>query len=428
MLAVPQGWTKQSMKNLVTPLIEKVRVVPSNEYKMVGVKWYGEGIFHRETVPGNKLSSKFLTPVIPNALIYNRLFAWKESFAVVPVNYSGFYVSTEFPQFKVNEDIILPLYLNLFLLNSVVINSIKRLSIGSSAVSRNRFKESEFLELTVPLPAIEVQEKIVDYWENARSEAFKLRKQAEDREREIWDIIAQELGIEKYSGEAVHGPFYIKFSEAERWDTFFFDREFQYILHKLRSTDAIPLANCAKFVTRRWKPADFPDGLFNYVQISDVDKIHGITGSSSIEVRKAPSRAAQLIKEGDLIISTTRPYLAAFAKVPATYDGAIASSGFSVIADTIADLDKDFLLLFLKSYPGLKQFEQRMTGGLYPAIVQTELEKILIPIPSLAQQRQLVDRINILTQDVHNMKISADRLLADTRIKLEGLITGKTKI
>jgi len=54
------------------------------EYKMAGVKWYGEGVFHRETVCGNGLSASHITQLVENALIYNRLFAWKASFAVVP--------------------------------------------------------------------------------------------------------------------------------------------------------------------------------------------------------------------------------------------------------------------------------------------------------------------------------------------------------
>ena len=45
------------------------------------------------------------------------------------------------------------------------------------------------------------------------------------------------------------------------------------------------------------------------------------------------------------------------------------------------ELERDYLLLFLKSSAGLRQMERRMTGGLYPAIVQDELEKIRVPIP-----------------------------------------------
>jgi type I restriction enzyme S subunit len=63
-----------------------VKVQPDAEYKMAGVRWYGEGVFHRETVRGDSTSSQYLAPLIPGALIYNRLFAWKASFAVVLIS------------------------------------------------------------------------------------------------------------------------------------------------------------------------------------------------------------------------------------------------------------------------------------------------------------------------------------------------------
>ncbi len=81
---------------------------------MIGVKWYGKGTFLRETVKGEALSAAYVTPVISNAFIYNRLFAWKGSFAVVPEEHQGCFVSNEFPQFIVDEQRILPLYLYLF--------------------------------------------------------------------------------------------------------------------------------------------------------------------------------------------------------------------------------------------------------------------------------------------------------------------------
>lgn len=64
---------------------------------VAGVKWYAEGVFHRETVLGKDMSAKFVTPLVAGALIYNRLFAWKESFAVVGLEHAGLCVSSEFP-------------------------------------------------------------------------------------------------------------------------------------------------------------------------------------------------------------------------------------------------------------------------------------------------------------------------------------------
>ena len=51
---------------------------------------------------GDAVSATYLAPVIPNAFIYNRLFAWKASFAAVPPEHVRYFFSSEFPQFIVD--------------------------------------------------------------------------------------------------------------------------------------------------------------------------------------------------------------------------------------------------------------------------------------------------------------------------------------
>lgn len=96
---LPAGWTSVRIGTLVRQVTTRIKAEPETEYKMAGVKWYGEGVFHRETVRGNGMSANQVTPLVPGALIYNRLFAWKASFAVVPPELADCYVSNEFPQF-----------------------------------------------------------------------------------------------------------------------------------------------------------------------------------------------------------------------------------------------------------------------------------------------------------------------------------------
>ena len=95
-----------------------------------------------------------------------------------------------------------------------------------------------------------------------------------------------------------------------------------------------------------------------------------------------PSRATQFVKKGDLIIGTTRPYLKRFAIIKGQNDSHIASSGFQIIAPS-KDYNLEFLLEYIKSDFGVKQFEFYMTGALYPAITGKDLKKILIPFPPI---------------------------------------------
>ena len=120
----------------------------------------------------------------------------------------------------------------------------------------------------------------------------------------------------------------------------------------------------------------------------------------------------KLIPDKLLILSTTRPYLGAFARVPKKYDHCVCSSAFALADGLKTDrVIPDYLLLFLKGPAGLRQMERRMTGGLYPAIIQRELEQIIIPIPSKSNQRKIIKAVSMA-----NKKIQAIREDAELRI------------
>jgi type I restriction enzyme S subunit len=172
---LPPGWSLVRVGEIVRQVAERVKVDRAKEYKMVGVKWYGEGTFHRETVKGDSLSATYVTPLVPNSFIYNRLFAWKVSFAVVPEEHADCFVSNEFPQFVVNNDRILPRYLYLFFMCDATIKAVNKASIGSSAVSRNRFKEEDFIDVEIPLPPCQSSKRLLKDGQKQRKILHQLR-------------------------------------------------------------------------------------------------------------------------------------------------------------------------------------------------------------------------------------------------------------
>lgn len=422
---LPKDWKLARISDFVSQATEKEKVIPEKEYKMLGVKWYGEGVFHRETVKGKETSASYLYLSVPNALIYNRLFAWKASFAVMPKEFEGHYVSNEFPQFIIDKNIIVPEYFYLVFIQKDFVDLVNSLSIGSSAVSRNRFKEAHFLNIQIPLPPLPVQQEIVDFYHSAKRKAFELRRQADEKEKRIEEYLFAELGIEKKGQSRRKGPFAVWFDEVDRWDLSFFNNEYLNILESKKGFNSNELGNIVFFISESWNEKIYPDGFFNYVQISNVSKERGIFNSSKIDIRNAPSRATQIIRKSDIIISTTRPYLGAIAKVAEAYDLCVASSGFSVIRKLNDDIHRDYLLIFLKSTLGLKQLKQRMTGGLYPAITQPELEKIKIVLPPLNKQKEIATQIESLKDESKAMRRKADELEARVKRETEAMILGK---
>ncbi|MCX5823172.1 MAG: restriction endonuclease subunit S [Deltaproteobacteria bacterium] len=215
--SLPKGWERVRVGTLVRQVTTRVKVDPDKEYKMAGVRWYGEGVFHRETVNGDAMSASQVTPLVAGALIYNRLFAWKVSFAVVPPELADCYVSNEFPQFIPDAARIIPEYLYLFCTRETTIHAVNAASTGSSAVSRNRFKEEEFLSFEISLPPLAEQNAIVACWRKAQDEIAAARERVEKRKAAIDVRFFADLGLRSPEQGSMPKAFAVWWQDFLRW-------------------------------------------------------------------------------------------------------------------------------------------------------------------------------------------------------------------
>lgn len=214
---LPAGWRLLRVGDFATQLDNRERVRPEGAYRMAGVRWYGEGVFYRETVRGRDQSASYLFPLIPGAIIYNRLFAWKESFAVVPSELDGSYVSNEFPQFHVDSTVALAEYVYLLFGTKKIIDAVNAASIGSAAVSRNRFKESEFLSFRVPVPPLDIQRRIVAYWNLENSKASAKVFESQELANRTPSLLARSVGLKNLGTAHRRRAFISQWRSTERW-------------------------------------------------------------------------------------------------------------------------------------------------------------------------------------------------------------------
>lgn len=142
-------------------LLDHVRreevVQPDAEYGLLGVRWYGEGLFLREKKSGSDVAAAKLYRVEHGDFVYNRLFAWKGSFAVAGESDHGCYVSGEFPTFEVNSTELNGQYLWALFSQPDLWLLIEDRSAGGTPTSRNRLNEGAFLNLGIPLPPLKDQ-------------------------------------------------------------------------------------------------------------------------------------------------------------------------------------------------------------------------------------------------------------------------------
>ena len=167
---------------------------------------------------------------------------------------------------------------------------------------------------------------------------------------------------------------------------------FKELLRSLQGVKHKRIGELVTFSSESWEQtADAFGDEFPYIEISAVDINSGEYGVEQVPLFDAPSRAKLVVRENDIIVSTTRPHRGAIAKIKPEHDGFIASTGFSVFRQLTEQIvERDFLYYTLRSSFVLHQFLQRSSGGNYPAITQDELEKVILPLPPLDVQRALV--------------------------------------
>jgi len=153
----------------------------------------------------------------------------------------------------------------------------------------------------------------------------------------------------------------------------------------------------------------YPDSSFNYIDISCVENESGqFLGANKVESAEAPSRARRLVKQGDVLISTVRPNLKAFAILTEVPDRAIASTGFAVLRAKAVQLLPEFLIRMLRHERSVDQMIGMMGKGAYPSINQTDVELIQIPLPPLDVQKEIVAEIKGYQKVIDGARIVLD--------------------
>jgi len=254
--------------------------------------------------------------------------------------------------------------------------------IGQAGVNTRMLKAT-----LIPLPPLSEQERIV-----ARINALfgridkieRLRRKALDLSTALMPSILHQL-----------------FSEAD-----------------LRGWDWTRLGDVCEINRESRNPArEMPEKEFIYVDIASVEGGTGrITGARRILGKDSPSRARRVIHQGDVIMSTVRPYLRAFAIVTPEYDNQICSTGFAVLSCTDRLLP-EFLLYALLSDMVIEQCSRMMVGAHYPALNRDQVSEIRIPLPPRTEQERIVAYL----REFHRKVTELQRIQETTRGKISEL-------
>ncbi len=141
-----------------------------------------------------------------------------------------------------------------------------------------------------------------------------------------------------------------------------------------------------------WTPRVDRRETFQYVDIGSIDRdSKAIVGATEVDVSDAPSRARQILKANDVLVSTVRPNLNAVAMVPEELDGAIGSTGFTVLRANPQRLLPGFLFYWVRTPEFVAEMVRQATGASYPAVSDRIVLDSSMPMPRVEDQRRIVD-------------------------------------
>jgi type I restriction enzyme S subunit len=369
-------WAKVKLADILKPIWRQEKVIPSSEYRLLGTRWYGGGLFIKEVCLGQQIRADRLYRVQKGNFVYNRLFAWKGSFALAGPESDGCYVSNEFPCFEVDQNYLDSNFLLWYFRREITWNEVLNLSTGATPTSRNRLKEKIFLNLEIPLPPFAEQRRIVAKIQQLAvkiAEARSLRQNAVGETEALLNANISQV----FRSLA---PFRKLVESNSCWI-----HCGQHLSPEEQSESGIP------YITG---PADFGPRV------------------------AAPSRFARasrtLAHPGDVLLTVKGAGVGKVNFAP-PFPTAIGRQLYA-LRPSVEKLDQAFLWYALQFR--LQHFRDAITATTVPGIGRSDVEGLEIPIPPLLDQRWIVAKLDALYVQVDVLK----RLQAETTAELDALL------
>ena len=176
-------------------------------------------------------------------------------------------------------------------------------------------------------------------------------------------------------------------------------------------------------------PEDDPDQEIDYIDISSIDNTRHTIGSvKQYRLRDAPSRARQIVRAGDVLFATVRPYLRNIAGVPNDYDKQIASTGFSVLRPA-KGVRPAFLFYKAISKDFVNALSEIQYGVSYPAVTDDQVRGQSLWLPPMEEQHRIVAKIEELFSELdkgaESLKAARAQLITYRQAVLKHAFEGK---
>lgn len=375
-----------ALGDVLTRSEEWIDLEPDGRYRQVTVRLWGKGVVQRDEVSGVEIAAQRRLAVRAGQFILSRIDARNGAFGIVPDALDGAVVSNDFPVFTPNPARILPAYLGWLSRTRRFVDLCKAASEGTT--NRVRLNEARFLAMTIPLPPLDEQRRIVARIEELAGkieEARGLRRQAVEEARafshshldEIYEATVAACDATKLEDVC------LTITDGDHLTPTFSDEGVKFIFVGNVSSGYLHFNGC-KHVTR-----DYYAGLRDY---------------------RKPRR-------GDVLYSAVGATLG----IPAIVDHDEEFCFQRHVALIRPNRDKvasKYLWYMLRTGTLYRTAWAEKTGSAQPTVPLRAIRALPIPVPPLPDQQRIVAYLDDLQTKMDALK----RLQAETAAELDALL------
>ena len=273
----------------------------------------------------------------------------------------------------------------------------------NSKTSVDSVRRHMITEMKIPIPSMIEQKKIVEILSSA-DEQIEKTEQIIEKTKELKKNLMQQLltkGMEEGK---------LKLTELgsipEHWEVKLLKEASTINPENVVSNDkSIPI---------------------QYIDIESV-KDGKIKSTKPYLLKDAPSRAKRIVKNEDVIVSTVRPYLKAFAKVRDKRSNLVCSTGFAVLRSTNF-LDSEYIFQFVNSDIYVNQLINKMRGSNYPAVNTSDIKESKIIVPPVEEQKKIADILLSVDNQIEIYEKEKEKQIELKKALMQQLLTGKIRV
>ena len=362
------------------------------KYKRVTIKVRNGGVVPRDEVMGENIGTKKQFLVSEGQFILSKIDARNGAMGIIPAKLDGAVVTQDFLPYDIDTTKVNPQYFVLVCTTKQFVAFCQSCSSGTT--NRQRVDEAQFLNIKVPVPSLEEQNKLVKAYNDIMLFIKMEERKAIDIDVKATVSVRNALGVAPYPGHVekklVH---YIDYGAIDSWSV-------PQILHAENSPFGKSKFACKKlsdlaFINPKTDLSMLSDtDNMSFIPMEDISDDYGEWTGKRVG-SKSNVKGYTKFQDGDIIWARITPCMqnGKSALLTNLVNGkGYGSTEFHVVRIKSSEVLPQYIHTLLRHFDVLFDAKKYFTGSAGQQRVPTSyLENLLIPIPPLDVQKQIAD-------------------------------------